>query len=125
MISAQSAAAIVTRSGTRAAATPRPSARSAPAAVAARRRACPAAKPIRAADPSSTASARARRFRAGAGASAAADSAESAMDTQELLDADDAEGPERAGAPRRRFRCLDTRKLAPCRERTFAVAAVE
>ena len=49
----------------------------------------------------------------------------SAMDTQELLDADDAEGPERAGAPRRRFRCLDTRKLAPCRERTFAVAAVE
>ncbi|KAG2573072.1 hypothetical protein PVAP13_7KG225055 [Panicum virgatum] len=83
------------------------------------------AKPIRAAHPSSTASARARRFRAGAGASAAADSAESAMDTQELLDADDAEGPERACAPRRRFRCLDTRKLAPCRERTFAVAAVE
>jgi len=47
------------------------------------------------------------------------------MDTQELLDADDAEGPERAGAPRWRFRCLDTRKLAPCREQTFAVAAVE
>ena len=47
------------------------------------------------------------------------------MDTQKLLDADDTEDPERAGAPRRRFRCLDTRKLASCRERTFAVAAVE